>query len=117
MLIAKFLWKACFDTNHYGYKYHAPVIAPDHSIAPNTSQCCFSYSSGTCCGGGPCSAYAGIRRVYGAGGTATHVMGGGNSNCGDSGRSVWSSHLVELVDKINNYEGKKYGRYYKRIHN
>ena len=84
--LPSFYGKACFDTNHYGYKFHAPVIDIDHTIAPNTSQCCFSYSSGTCCGGGPCSAYAGIRRVYGAGGTATHVMGGGNSNCGDSGR-------------------------------
>jgi len=78
--------KACFDTNHYGYKFHAPVIGVDHTVAPNTCQCCFSYSSGTCCGGSCCSASAGYRQVYGAGGTATHVMGGGNSNCGDSGR-------------------------------
>ena len=78
--------KACFDTNHYGYKIHAPVIGVDHTVAPNTCQCCFSYSSGTCCGGSCCSASAGYRQVYGAGGTATHVMGGGNSNCGDSGR-------------------------------
>lgn len=84
--LPSFYGKACFDTNHYGYKIHAPVIDVDHTVAPNTCQCCFSYSSGTCCGGSCCSAAGNYRRVYGAGGTATHVMGGGNSNCGDSGR-------------------------------
>ena len=78
--------KACFDTNHYGYKIHAPVIDVDHTVAANTCSCCATYTSGTCCGGSCCSAAGSYRRVYGAGGTFTHVMGGGNSNCGDSGR-------------------------------
>ncbi len=84
--LPSFYSKACFDTNHYGYKIHAPVIAPDHTVAANTCSCCATYTSGTCCGGSCCSASAGYRCVYGAGGTFTHVMGGGNSNCGDSGR-------------------------------
>ena len=76
----------CFDTNHYGYKIRQPVIAPNHTVALNTCQCCSTYTSGTCCGGCICSAANGFTQVFGAGGTYTHVMGGGNSNCGDAGR-------------------------------
>ena len=84
--LPSFYGKACFDTNHYGYKIHAPVIDVDHTVASNTCSCCATYTSGTCCGGSCCSAQAGYRCVYGSGGTFTHVMGGAVYNCGDSGR-------------------------------
>lgn len=76
----------CYDTNHYGYKIRQAVPAIDHTAAANTCQCCSTFTSGTCCGGCVCSAANGYTQVYGAGGTYTHVMGGGNSNCGDAGR-------------------------------
>jgi len=77
----------CFDTNHYGYKIRPPVINETHTAAAsNTCQCCATYTSGTCCGGCECKYANGYTQVFGAGATFTHVMGGGNSNCGDMGR-------------------------------
>jgi hypothetical protein len=78
---------ACFDTNHYGYKIHAPVISPTHTVTPGTCDCCSTFTSGTCCGGCQCNAVNNIRQVFGAGATYNHVMGGGNSNSADKGRA------------------------------
>ena len=78
---------ACFDTNNYGYKIRPPVINETHTAAAaNTCQCCATYTSGTCCGGKCCSYEAGYTQVFGAGAAMTHLMSGGNSNCGDMGR-------------------------------
>lgn len=81
----------CFDSNHYGYKIHPPVITPTHTVstggAQATCDCCSTFTSGTCCGGCYCGAIAGYRQVFGAGATHHHHMGGGNSSCGDRGRA------------------------------
>jgi len=77
----------CFDSNLYGYKIRPPVINETHTGAvANTCQCCATYTSGTCCGGCQCSYANSFTQVFGAGATMTHLMGGGNSNCGDMGR-------------------------------
>ena len=73
--------KTCLDTNNYGYHIHPPVINVCHQAH---GCCCQSFSSGSC-GGCDCRANNGYRQIPGAGGTATHVMGG-NYRCGDYGR-------------------------------
>ena len=75
----------CFDTNHYGYMKSPPVIGPCHTVQSN-SECCYSFSSGSCCGGCRCRASDGHRRYPGAGGTYTHMMGGSMYWSGDYGR-------------------------------
>ena len=70
----------CFDTNHYGCQTHAPIYGFE-----STSQCGFCFTSGTCCGS-CCRAAAGYLNFPGAGGWATHAMGGNYGTCGDMGR-------------------------------
>lgn len=78
------LGSGCFDTNNYGYHEHPPVIGPCHTAQPN-SCCCFPFDSSTC-GGCCCAVSTGIMVYPGAGGFATHIMGGCNTKCGDAGR-------------------------------
>lgn len=75
----------CIDSNIYGYHEHPPVISPCHTAQPN-SCCCFSFSSGSCCGGCRCRPVDGALCYPGAGGFATHMMGGSTAWAGDSGR-------------------------------
>ena len=75
----------CYDTNHYGYMVAPPVISPCHTVQTG-SCCCYSFSSGSCCGGCRCMACAGHRCYPGAGGTYTHMMGGSQYWSGDYGR-------------------------------
>jgi hypothetical protein len=74
----------CLDTANSGYHQHPPLIGPCHT-AQSGSCCCFTFTSGTC-GGCCCAAQLGVLCYPGAGGFATHVMGGCNTKCGDSGR-------------------------------
>ena len=78
------LGSGCLDTNNYGYHEHPPVIGPCHTAQPN-SCCCFSFSSSTC-GGCQCGGQLGVMAYPGAGGFATHIMGGCTSIAGDAGR-------------------------------
>lgn len=77
--------KGCFETNHYGYFIHPPLISPCHTVQLN-SCCCMPFDSGTCCGGCRCSGAAGVMRYPGGGGFATHMMGGATNHAGDAGR-------------------------------
>ena len=75
------IWpKICYDTNHYGWQQHAPIFC----FADET-KCCYSWSSGTCCGR-QCQGCCGYMQVPGAGGWASNVMGGNNGLCGDMGK-------------------------------
>ena len=80
------------DSNNYGYHTGAPVIGFDHTPFCGASSvgCCASFTSETCSGGYICSpAISGASSAQpfpGAGGFYTHLMGGGNTFCGDSGR-------------------------------
>mgnify|MGYP006083910871 FL=1 len=81
------IWgSGCFDTNHYGYFMSPPVIGPCHTAQTNSSAC-YTYSSGSCCGGCRCRADLGHRCFPGAGGAYTHMMGGAMYYCGDIGRA------------------------------
>lgn len=73
------------DTNNYGYHQHPPVIGPCHTLQSGSS-CCITFTSGSCCGGCLFAANNGIFCYPGAGGAATHMMGGSVSYCADSGR-------------------------------
>lgn len=73
------------DGNNYGYHQHAPVISPCHTLQTG-SCCCFTFSSGSCCGGCRCRGDLGIFCYPGAGGFATHQMGGATDWAGDAGR-------------------------------
>lgn len=75
----------CFDRNHYGYMVSPPVISPCHT-EQSSSCCCYTFSSGNCCGGCRCRSSDGHRRYPGAGGTYTHMMGGAMYWSGDYGR-------------------------------
>lgn len=75
----------CFDSNHYGYMIAPPIISPCHTEQSN-SCCCYSFSSGSCCGGCRCKAQDGHRCYPGGGGTYTHMMGGALYWSGDAGR-------------------------------
>lgn len=78
--------KGCFDTNHFGYFIHPPVISPCHTAQPD-SCCCMTFSSGSCCGGCRCLAATGVLCYPGAGGFGTHMMGGATEWSGDAGRA------------------------------
>lgn len=77
--------KGCFDTNHFGYFIHPPLIGPCHTPQPN-SCCCNTWTSGSCCGGCRCRAADGVLCYPGAGGFGTHMMGGSTEWAGDAGR-------------------------------
>ena len=72
----------CWDTNHYGWEQHAPIMGFD-----TETQCCSTFTSGNCCGYN-CGAWTGngCLRYPAAGGWGSHAMGGGNGLCGDSGK-------------------------------
>lgn len=76
------MWsKICFQSDQYGYEMHPPVYGFELA-----TQCCPCYTSGNCCGY-QCSAWQNsCLRYPGAGGFASHAMGGGNGHCGDSGK-------------------------------
>jgi len=77
----------CLTSDHYGYFCHSPVISETHGVFTG-SNCCATFSSGTCCGGWNCSAAntESGRRHPGGGGAMTHMMGGHTEHYGDSGR-------------------------------
>ena len=75
------------DQNHYGYHKHPPIYGFE-----NQSQCCLTFTSGSC-GGHNCSANTALTGgstasllIPGAGGFAVHTMGNCTSICGDAGR-------------------------------
>lgn len=76
---------ACWDTNYYGYDIVPPTVSPADGLSLCIGCCCYTWSSGTCCGyrGSACN---GVRCVPGAGGTPTHIMGGNTELYGDWGR-------------------------------
>lgn len=91
-------WNAMqFDTDHYGYVVYAPTVCFGNSGATTQkhpgSDCCTTFTSGTCCGsqcstatqggiGGPFGCMPGHGAVF------SHAMGGNNSICGDTGRGA-----------------------------
>ncbi len=75
----------CNTTDNYGYHLSPPVISETHGIFTG-SDCCATYTSGSCCGGWNCSAINGNRQHPGSGGSHTHMMGGNNTHFGDQGR-------------------------------
>lgn len=77
---------ACWDTNYYGYDIIPPTLAATDGQSACYGCCCYTWSSGTCCGsrGAACQ---GIRCTPGAGGTPTHIMGGNTELYGDWGRT------------------------------
>ena len=77
------IWpEICYDSNHYGYDIHAPIYGFESS-----TQCCEQMTSGNCCGHQRAAWNGnGCLRYPGAGGWASHAMGGGNGLCGDSGK-------------------------------
>lgn len=83
------MWgETCYDTNHYGWNEHPPLIAPDHTVQPD-SQCCSTWTSSACCGYN-CRAETGVMCYPGAGGFRSHMMGGSDGAtgaCGDAGRA------------------------------
>ena len=74
----------CLDTNNYGFHCHPTVISITDGITA-VGDCCFSFSSGNCCGTiyNTCSGYC---CHPGLGSFPTHVMGGATSMCGGYGR-------------------------------
>jgi len=76
------IWSSmCFNSDHYGWEMHPPVYGFE-----TATRCCPCYTSGNCCGYA-CSAWQNsCLRYPGAGGFASHAMGGGTSHCGDSGK-------------------------------
>jgi hypothetical protein len=75
------MWpKLCWDTNHYGYQIHPPIYGFE-----SLTQCCFTWTSGTCCSR-CCSACCGFLRYPGAGGWASIAMGGSYNVYGDNGK-------------------------------
>ena len=75
------MWpRICFDTNHYGYQVHSPIYGFE-----SVSQCCFTWTSGTCCGRA-FSGCCGCLRFPGAGGWASIAMGGSYNVYGDMGK-------------------------------
>ena len=75
------------DGNNFGYFKHPPIYG-----FTNQSQCCLTFTSGSC-GGHNCSASTALTGgttasllIPGAGGFASHAMGGCNVLCGDAGR-------------------------------
>lgn len=92
------MWNAmCYDDNHYGYLVYAPTVCFGPSGATTQkasgSDCCFTYSSGSCCGGNCSTAEAGIASAKfacmpGHGAVFSHAMGGSTGICGDTGRGA-----------------------------
>jgi hypothetical protein len=91
-------WNAfCFNVSHYGFVQYAPTVCfgptgPTTQKAPN-SDCCFTFTSGNCCGGACSTASAGMASALfacmpGHGAVFSHAMGGGNTICGDTGRGA-----------------------------
>lgn len=91
-------WNAMqYDTDHYGYLVYAPTVCFGPSGATTQkhpgSDCCTTYTSGTCCGS-QCSTatQGGLTAPFGCmpghGGVYSHSMGGNNSVCGDTGRGA-----------------------------
>ena len=76
------IWPSmCFNSDHYGWEMHAPVYGFE-----TATRCCPCYTSGNCCGYA-CSAWQNsCLRYPGAGGFASHAMGGGTGHCGDVGK-------------------------------
>jgi len=76
------IWSSmCFQSDHYGWEMHPPVYGFE-----TATRCCPCYTSGNCCGYA-CSAWQNsCLRYPGAGGFASHAMGGGTGHCGDSGK-------------------------------
>jgi hypothetical protein len=75
----------CNSGDHYGYHTSPPVISETHGVFTG-SDCCASYTSGSCCGGWNCSAVNGYRQHPGSGGAHNHMMGGSAEGYGDQGR-------------------------------
>lgn len=75
---------SCLDTNHYGYDISPPLVAPDNGRC-TAGCCCFSYSSGNCCG---CyfNACNGYSCQPGMGSFPSHAMGGATEIYGGWGR-------------------------------
>lgn len=82
---ASMLGGACWDTNYYGYDIAPPTLTAVNGYTAG-GCCCYSWSSGTCCGT-RAQACCQIRCFPGAGGTPTHVMGGSLELYGDWGRT------------------------------
>lgn len=83
---ASILGGSCWDTNYYGFDIMAPTLAANDGVTSCIGCCCFTWSSGTCCGSRN-MACDGQRCVPGAGGTPTHIMGGNTELYGDWGRT------------------------------
>jgi hypothetical protein len=69
--------KICFDTNHYGYQYHAPIYGFESTSCCGitwTSSWVSNYNCKTCCGN--------LHRVPGSGGWGMIAMGGTPSYAG-----------------------------------
>ncbi len=92
------IWPAmCFDTNHHGYVISSPTVCFGPTGATTQmhpgSNCCHTFTSGTCCGSTCSTAVAGMASALfacmpGHGGVFSHAMGGSNTLCGDSGRGA-----------------------------
>lgn len=74
----------CFDGNHYGYEIHPPLVDASNGACA-AGCCCFTYSSGTCCGMAfnACNGYS---CQPGLGGYPSHAMGGNTELYGGWGR-------------------------------
>ena len=87
----------CYDSNHYGYVIYAPTVCFGPT-GPTTqkavgSDCCFTFTSGNCCGYNCSTVNAGMASAMfacmpGHGAVFNHAMGGGVSLCGDHGRGA-----------------------------
>jgi len=74
-----------YSTDHYGWHFSPPVVDKTHQVAPSSGdRVC--YSSETCMGGCLCTAAQGVFLFPGSGGYFSHVMGGGYTTYGDTGR-------------------------------
>lgn len=71
-----------WDSNHYGSQCHPPIYGFE-----STTNCCFCWTSGTCCGRNIGAACCNILCVPGAGGWPSIAMGGSYSVYGDMGRA------------------------------
>jgi hypothetical protein len=92
------IWPAgCMDTNHYGYKIAAPTVCfgPTGALTQKHpgSDCCATFTSGTCFGYCCSTVAAGMASAAfacmpGHGGVGSHIMGGNTNTCGDTGRGA-----------------------------
>ncbi len=86
-----------FDNNHYGYVISAPTVCfgPTGALTQKHpgSDCCHTFTSGSCNAYQCSTASAGMASALfacmpGHGAVMSHVMGGTNSYCGDTGRGA-----------------------------